>query len=148
VDAGLFGRKREFANDVAGSGNDADRIRVARSRRRAPLLKSVGTIIGGIRAATRAVGWDRGFESGFLQRRVRHELGSRLKMGQLPMPRSHFCTSTATCISRFTQPTITTPAGTRNLSQLEGCTPATFIATGMSSSLSGRELTHVKLRRA
>jgi mannose-6-phosphate isomerase-like protein (cupin superfamily) len=42
VDAGLFGRKREFANDVAGSGNDADRIRVARSRRRAPLLKSVG----------------------------------------------------------------------------------------------------------
>ena len=41
VDAGLFGRKREFANDVAGSGNDADRIRVAPSRRRAPLLKCV-----------------------------------------------------------------------------------------------------------
>jgi hypothetical protein len=76
VDAGLFGRKREFANDVAGSGNDADRIRVARSpsaSAAAEERRGVGTIIGGIRAATRAVGWDRAFESGSLQRRVQWE---------------------------------------------------------------------------
>jgi hypothetical protein len=48
----------------------------------------------------------------------------------------------------LTPPTITTLAGTRSLSRLEGCTPATFIATGMSSSWSGWELTHLKLRRA
>ncbi len=36
--------------------------------------------------------------------------------------------------SHSTQPTIMTPAGTRSLLQPAGCTPGTFIATGISSS--------------
>jgi hypothetical protein len=38
--------------------------------------------------------------------------------------------------------------GTRNLSRLEDCTPATLITTGMSSLLSGWEPTRAKLRTA
>ena len=53
-----------------------------------------------------------------------------------------------TCISRFTQPTITTLAGTRSSPQLEGCTLAIFIATGTSSSSSGWEPTRVKFGEA
>jgi hypothetical protein len=38
--------------------------------------------------------------------------------------------SSATCFSRCTQPTITTPAGTRSVSRLKGFVPATFTTTG------------------
>jgi hypothetical protein len=38
--------------------------------------------------------------------------------------------------------------GNKSSSRLEDCTPASFIATGMSSSWSGWELTRVKLRQA
>jgi len=48
-----------------------------------------------------------------------------------------FCTWSATCISRSTQPTITMPAGTRNSSQPRGEIPAIFIGIGISSSWSG-----------
>jgi hypothetical protein len=49
-------------------------------------------------------------------------------------------------LQRSTQPTITTPAATRSLSQPIGFTPATFMASGISSSWRCRGLTRVKSR--